>query len=203
MIIDTEKKFVTFKQLARILDINYRPTLEKIIEKFLKTGLLERLEPGKYRVTMKDASVYEIARFLYKPSYVSLESALSYHGILSASPEIVTSVTLRKPKKKFVNGLWYTYSKITPRLFFGYKRCKGYSIAHRSKAVFDYLYFIAKGQRTIDALKTFNLSYVRENKVRRYVRYLTHRQTQLKILDLVDLLFSYQPKSFPVVLESK
>jgi len=39
-----------------------------------------------------------IANLMYGPSYVSLETALSYHGLIPERPTTVTSVTTRRPK---------------------------------------------------------------------------------------------------------
>jgi len=65
---------------------------EKVSE-LERKGLIVRIKRGLYIVTQKvhnqEISIELVANHLYGPSYISLESALSYHGLI---PERVYSV---------------------------------------------------------------------------------------------------------------
>lgn len=86
----------------------------------------------------------EIAFYVYSPSYISLEKALSIHGLIPEMVYSITSVTpktTRSFKNKFGN---FTYRHIKPSLFFGYRTIKEgpsfYLLAEPEKALLDYLY---------------------------------------------------------------
>ncbi|MCX5712190.1 MAG: hypothetical protein NTY47_03830 [Candidatus Omnitrophica bacterium] len=86
-----------------------------------------------------------IANKLYAPSYVSLETALSYYSIIPEVSMAVTSITT-KSTRKFSNkhGL-FIYRAIKPKVFNGYYVEKQGNfdilIAEPEKALADYLYF--------------------------------------------------------------
>lgn len=92
--------------------------------------------------------IFFLANFLLQPSYISLESALQYYGLI---PEAVnfehTSVSLQLPRK-FTNKLGtFSYRNITKSLFDGFyyhNATFGFAIAYPHKAVFDYLYYYTK-----------------------------------------------------------
>lgn len=88
-----------------------------------------------------------IANSLYAPSYVSLETALSYHNLI---PEIVytqTSVTTRLPKEFENETGSYTYRQIKQNAYRGYyllpipNHNRKVKMATPEKALLDYLYY--------------------------------------------------------------
>lgn len=88
---------------------------------------------------------YLIANKIYAPSYVSLQSALCFYGIIPESVVDVTSVCSRDTKA-FESALGLcAYSKIKPELFFGYRLMEFEKIgivkfATPEKAILDFLY---------------------------------------------------------------
>jgi hypothetical protein len=111
-----------------------------------KQGYLAKARKGIYVLThyAGDIDPALIAGKLYEPSYLSLEWALNFHGIIPDIPGTFTSVTTRKTmayENKFGN---FTYQKINPKLFFDYVSRKtefgNYFIAIPEKAVLDYIY---------------------------------------------------------------
>lgn len=90
-------------------------------------------------------SAEEISSLFYEPSYISLEWALGYYGLI---PEMVftrTCVTTRTTRK-FSNTFGaFLYRRIQPKLFFGYTPVTTpsgkYLLAEPEKALLDYLYF--------------------------------------------------------------
>jgi len=116
-----------------------------------KKGYIGRIKRGIYKLS--DFEIREpflLANFIYSPSYISLETALNYYGIIPDIPFAVTSVTIQKTINfKVENYGSFFYSKIKPDLFFGFNliladRKYGYNIAKPEKALFDYLYLRAK-----------------------------------------------------------
>ena len=88
---------------------------------------------------------FRLANFLYEPSYVSLEAALNFHGVLSQFPYEVASITTRKPITKKIDEKTFRYVRIKRTLFWGYEAMQGFLIADPEKALLDLLYLMSKG----------------------------------------------------------
>ena len=126
-----------------------------VLHRYEKSGKLLRLKKGIYTASiyvekMKNRGEIEIfadflANFLYLPSYLSLETILYRHNILTEVPVNFTSVTKNKTAA-FANKLGnFFYHKIKDELFCGFEIVeKGdFTIwrASKAKALFDFLYF--------------------------------------------------------------
>lgn len=116
--------------------------------RWVKQGYLIRLRQGYYTFPeyreMKDFAWY-FANRIYKPSYISLHTALSYYGIIPESISQITSVTTLKTAS-FSNDFGeYSYKSIRDDLMFGYdlKEMEGgrcIMFATPEKALIDLLY---------------------------------------------------------------
>ena len=88
--------------------------------------------------------LFEIANRIYRPSYVSLETALSYYQLIPESVFGTTSISTRRTYNfRTVLGD-FRYRTVKPDLFWGYEiipyEQSVYKIAEPEKAVLDYLY---------------------------------------------------------------
>ena len=137
--------FLDYAVLSKLTGYSNKNTLYKISQKLENKKVLKRLAPGLFLFTESSVSEFEIANFVYQPSYVSLETALSFYGILSQFPYTLTSVTTRKSKKVLIEEKEYTYSKMDLSLFWGYERKNDMLIASPEKAFLDTIYFASKG----------------------------------------------------------
>ena len=127
-----------------------RSTVKNQLSGWASKGYLLRLRKNLY--FLQSAPVKEeffLANQIYKPSYVSLESALNYYGIIPDIPLAVTSVTLKKTQE-FKNefGL-FSYRTLKPALFWGWQVVEAgeeyfYKIARPEKALFDFLWLNQK-----------------------------------------------------------
>jgi len=72
------------------------------ITRLLDSGAIVRVKKGLYcfgKVLRREPVSREyLANLIYGPSYVSLEYALSYHGLIPERVEVVTSVTTRRSR---------------------------------------------------------------------------------------------------------
>jgi len=164
------KKLFTSLDIQEVLNIQVRRTLEDIIKRFIDENILTHLEKGKYLLTDAVVTSFEIAQFLYAPSYISFETALNYHGILSQFPTEITSITTKSSVKKVVVGQVYSYSKINTKLFTGYYRESNFLIADPEKALFDQLYMISKGLKTGQYLDEMDYTSINKNALNKYIR---------------------------------
>lgn len=72
------------------------------IHNLLKKGILEQVKKGLYvagpAITKAKPEPFLVANHILGPSYVSLESALSYHGLIPERVYTITSVTTKAPR---------------------------------------------------------------------------------------------------------
>lgn len=110
-------------------------------------GYIKKLRRGHYifaDTAKSEETLFLIANKLYSPSYVSLEMALSYYGLIPEGVYSVTSVSSKKTIKFVTPIAEFAYRKIKPELLFGYGLHRqgqlAYKLAEMEKAVLDYLY---------------------------------------------------------------
>ncbi|MFZ0473307.1 MAG: type IV toxin-antitoxin system AbiEi family antitoxin domain-containing protein [Bacteroidales bacterium] len=116
--------------------------------RWVKKGYLVRMRQGYYAFPdykeQKDFAWY-FANRIYKPSYISLHTALSFYGIIPEAVIQITSVTTLKTAI-FSNGFGeYSYKNVKDDLMFGYdlKEMEGgrrIMFATPEKALIDLLY---------------------------------------------------------------
>jgi len=134
-----------------------------------RADILKRVIKGKYLFSFKEINDYELANFLLTPSYISLESALSFYGILAQFPYTITSVTTAKTRKIIYNEKEFEFAHLRRENFFGFVKKDNFLIAQPEKALLDELYFISKGLISI-SLNELNLSLINKNKLLKMMR---------------------------------
>jgi len=152
------------------------------ISLWVKKGNLLRLKNGMYAFAKDKGKIKgeEIAAFLYEPSYLSLESALSWHGFIPEMVYAYVSLTARI-NRKFTNAFGtFLYRHIKPELFWGYTEMKTehghYLLAEPEKALLDYLYLnLPKIRNEADfANIRFNMDTIKEKlNADKFLKYLS------------------------------
>jgi len=170
-----ELSLLTVSDFKKLFSIQKDNTAYKIIERLTKKGILKRLTKRKYLFSLLPCPDFKIANFLYSPSYISLESALSFYGILSQFPYQITSVTFKKSKTTQALNKEFAYFHIKKELFFGYQKKEDFLIALPEKALFDYLYFSAKGLRIFEK-DDFNLKKIDKKLLAEFIKKAKNNQ---------------------------
>lgn len=136
--------------LAKIFGKRPQSSFHALISRMEKARVIEKLIRGKYKFILGTESVedYEVANYLVNPSYISLETALSYYEIIDQFPYQITSITKTKSKSFEVGKKTFSYAKIADRFFFDYEKKGKFLIASKEKSVFDYLYLAFLGKRS-------------------------------------------------------
>lgn len=126
-------------------------TAKIFLSRNTRSGNFVRLKKGIYSSVNLQPSPLEIANLIYKPSYISLEIALSYYHIIPETVYTITSITTKHTKEATVLNQIYSYHRLSKKLYFGYEfkkvSNKNILIATKEKAFLDYLYFVALGQK--------------------------------------------------------
>jgi len=92
-------------------------------------------------VEIDDDRLMQIANRIYDPSYISLETALSYYHLIPESVYAVTSVSTRRTYELNTPVSRFLYRSLHRRLFFGYDIRPGpIKIAFVEKALLDLFY---------------------------------------------------------------
>jgi predicted transcriptional regulator of viral defense system len=127
----------------------WRPGFDKNnLGRWVKKGLLVKLRNGYYtfpEYLQEPNFAFFLANRIYRPSYISLHTALAFHGLIPESVVQITSVTTLKTNK-FQNRFGtFSYKTINPQGFFGYDHLpflKGRNLlmAKPEKALIDLLY---------------------------------------------------------------
>jgi len=169
--------------------------IEKVFPRFNKINLLSwqkkkyiiKLRNNWYKFTEQtndEHTLFYIANKIYTPSYISLETALSFHGLIPEGVFSINSVSALKTQC-FKNQLaTFNYSNIKASLFFGEQLIQHndycYKIADIEKAILDYFY-LRNSIKTIDDIKALRLN-----------KYILHEK--LNVQKLFDYANIYESK---------
>ncbi len=141
-----ELPYFETKELRLVLGDKFTKTMLVNLKNWVKKGYLIMLRRGLYLTaeeTLKNDSLV-FATKIYPPSYVSLEMALSFYGIIPEAVFSTTSVTTRKTKKFKTPQGNFSYQKIKKEAFGGYETKKAgkisFNLALPEKALVDFFY---------------------------------------------------------------
>ena len=127
----------------------------KLLARLAASGHLARLGRGRWGfpdlIDPLALPEYLTAPF---PSYVSLQSALYHHGMISQIPVVLYAVSIARTKKYVTGSGTVSVHHIDPSFFFGYRTSgKGAGkLATPEKALIDFLYLSPARTRLFRAL---------------------------------------------------
>ena len=160
--------FTTREAAARLRVPNGHASVS--LARLRTAGLLVRLRRGlwTFRDRVDPLALPELLTAPF-PAYVSLQSALYLHGMISQVPAVTYAVTLARTRR-FVTPLGtVSLHHVQPAFFFGYEDAgrAGGRLATAEKALVDFLYLTPARSRLFRALpelewpKTFTRSVAR------------------------------------------
>lgn len=172
-IFDLKKELVlntfSIEMIKSILKKEYSQPVQKI-NTMVKKGELLHLKKGVYAFSedyrSNPLNIIATANLLYKPSYVSFEYALSFHGLIPERVYTTTSATLSRPKEFDTPLGRFSYTKVPLKAYsLGLewkfdKNDGGYMIASAEKALCDKVY---SDKRTSKILKKELESYLEDD----------------------------------------
>jgi len=110
------------------------------LSRLVKYGIVERPVRGWYMNPFTPPSAEELSMMVRRPSYLSMEYALSRHGILSQNVFTITLVTPKLPYTYRTLGAILEYHQIKRSLFRGYVHEGPVLVAEPEKALLDLIY---------------------------------------------------------------
>jgi len=137
---------------------NVDPKLIRIqLSRWVKAGKIYQLRRGLYSIAppyqRRQPHPFLVANHLQKASYVSLQSALSFYGLIPEVVNITTSVSTGRPERLETPLGTYEFRHIKTELLFGYRMAElgeqSALIATPEKALLDLIYLQPGGDTTV------------------------------------------------------
>ncbi len=162
-------------------------------------GYIKKVIRGYYifsDLKLSEEILFKIANRIYLPSYVSLESALSYYHLIPESVYGITSISTRKTYHFRTSIGEFIYRTLKPPLFFGYDLIKlqekYLKMASIEKALLDYFYLHSdiETEQDFDSLrinKEMFFEKMNEEKLQNFLR----KFNQKKLTGRINHFWSY------------
>lgn len=169
------------------------------LSRWVKTGKIYQLRRGLYTLAppfqKKKPHPFVVANRLKHGSYVSLQSALAYYGLIPEYVPVVTSVTVNRP------GHWdtmlgiYDFRHIKTILFKGYQLTKLYDdqeafIATPEKGLLDLIYLQPNGdsKEYLSELRLQNLDILDLTKLNKLVDLFDSAKLRRAVTIISDII---------------
>jgi len=206
-------KFIEFKKIVQKFPVISTQNLSAILKNeqvFLnqivyweKKKLLLKLKRGLYILNDIDRKINPsrmfLASVLYSPSYISLEYALGFYGIIPEKVVDITSVSTKKTSC-FRNIFGYfVYQHIKPDCFHGFIEMKDeenlpFFIAEPEKAIVDFLYLNLQNFREPspeifqDSYRFQNISKLNIKKLKKFSELYKTKKLNLVLETLIEFI---------------
>lgn len=142
-----------------LLGIN-KSSASKMLSRLADSGHVTRVKRGLW-IVAEGLDPLVLPRYLTSPfpSYVSLQSALYYHGMISQIPRIIYCVSLARTRLYRTPLETISIHHVAPPFFSGYKEVgrQGVFMATPEKALLDFLYLIPAKSRLFTELPELEL----------------------------------------------
>ena len=168
------KKIFTSADLQKILQIKSSSYGYIMAGRLVEENILEKISKGYYALVSNRPPDFELANSLYRPSYVSLDAALNYYGILIQSPQQITSITTKLTKNMTKSGKTFSYTHFDQKYFSDYQSLDGFLIATPEKALVDAMFMTALGRGALP-IEELNMQSVDKIKVRAIASRITNK----------------------------
>jgi predicted transcriptional regulator of viral defense system len=150
--------------------------------------------------TLRQEELYIASNRIYSPSYISLQSALSFYRLIPEGVYTITAVTSLKTQNFHAGIGTFSYKHLKPALMFGYRLMKfenmSYRLAEPEKLMLDYLY-LNPSLNTIEDLKGLRLnlneleSLLDKEKLRNYLELFGNKSLEKRVNILTKKLLHY------------
>lgn len=156
----------------------------KTLMRLSRSRLVVKLRRGLW--AFEEADPYAIAQYLTAPHpcYLSLQTALHHHGLLSQIPHVIYAVTTARPGVVKTPLGTFSFHHINADFFYGFQPegAQGIPMAFPEKALLDIFYLSPAKSKLFACLPELDLSANFRKKV---LRQLVHRMRTGKRKTLV------------------
>lgn len=178
-------------------------TLRRQVNEWVKKGYILELKRGMYTLADDERAIavspYYLANHIYSPSYISLESALSFYNLIPEKVHAITSITSKKTFTITNKKGHFIYHNIKQNSYNGFESLHDennqmFFIASPEKALADFLYLrcrtIKKYKKDVfdKSFRFQNLDMLNDKKLLK----LSNKFQSKKLMRLVELLIQYK-----------
>ncbi len=201
-------QYVELKEALKDFTIFSLNDIKRIDRSFFRTrlnewqgkGYIKKVIKGYYifsDLELNENALFEIANKIYKPSYISFETALSFYHLIPESVYGITSASTRRTYKFKTQMAEFSYRTIKPELFFGYElvsyKNKRFKIASIEKTILDYFYINSHIKKENDFLslrtnKDIFLKQVNEEKVYHFLEKFAQKRLGKRIKSFLEFM---------------
>jgi len=175
-----------------------------VIKRAIASGEIIHLRKGLYCLAEKyrrrPLDLFETAQQIYGPSYISLESALAYHGWIPESVQTVTSACMLRSRDFKTPIGEFSYKHIPTKVFYDNVETIGsadqgaFFMAKPLKALADYIYIYKKDWKDTSPAESSlridpeRFKEVRKDEIRRLQQAYPSRRVQIFIKAVAEEL---------------
>jgi predicted transcriptional regulator of viral defense system len=178
---------------------NVDPKLIRIqLSRWVKAGKIYQLRRGIYSVSppfqKRQPHPFLVANHLQKASYVSLQSALSFYGLIPDVVNITTSVSTGRPERLETPLGIYEFRHIKTELLFGYRMTEfgeqSALVATPEKALLDLIYLQPGGDTMIylNELRLQNTEKLNKDLLRKQSEKYNTQKLQNAVKEIIQLI---------------
>ncbi len=190
---------------SRELDVFFDEAPEQIrarLSRWVAQGKLVQIRRGVYLLPEEFQTVrinpFNVANIIYRPSYISLHTALEFYGHLPEKVFENESITIHQTRKWHIPLGVFSYRSLDQKRFWGYYLHSSinnnkpsetaFFIAYPEKALLD-LFYLSPGKWTVDCLQEMrfqNLDSLDRDRLSQF----TERFNSPKVTNAVRILIS-------------
>ena len=147
-----ERPYLTDIDLDMLLDGSPDSRYGRV-KRLIQQGKMLHIRRGLYYLTEMHGAVkphpFELAQYIYAPSYISLESALAYHQLIPEAVYIITSACAKRSKEFHTPIGVFSYLHLPAENFYSgveliTENNYRFMMAKPWKAICDYIYCYKK-----------------------------------------------------------
>lgn len=150
-----EKTFFSHRDISRALGIS-DDSARVVAHRYVKKDILVRVKPNLFMLAeaWKHSAVevrFRAANYLQVPSYISLTTALEYHGITTQMQrDYIESICTTRTLSRQIRDVTFRYTKLKPALYYGFEKRNDFYMAIPEKAILDAAYLASLGRYSLD-----------------------------------------------------
>ena len=151
------KTVATTDDVAQRLRIS-TPSASQLLRQMARAGLILQIRHGLWSLERKP-DPFTLPEHLTAPfpAYVSLQSALYAHGMISQIPQVIYVASLARPQRITTSLGTFSIHRIPPELFGGFEERNGAKVAEPEKALVDLFYLANLRSRLFTKLPELEL----------------------------------------------
>lgn len=170
------KSYFTLNDIKKISRLEEN-SLKVALSRLVKRGELIKLARGIYANDIAKVEWEKLAVELYPPCYISFESALANHNILSQKPYQLTLAAAKRSKTIEIGERTIVYHHLKKEMFWGFRNDQGILSAEPEKALLDLAYLSLNGYAKFDP-EEINFGLIDKTKLLSYLKKIKNKKLE-------------------------